>query len=394
MLTVFRRLARVVGLDKAPTDPVKRILFIKLSEQGAMVLAYGAICRAVAMVGRENVFFCVFEKNREILDLLGVIPSENILTIRDGRFSWFLRDALRVLMRMRRLGIDTTIDLELFARVSAILSFLSGAKRRVGLHRFTGEGLYRGDLLTHRVQYSPYLHTSTASDLLVQAAERDPGEAPLAKCPLEQPSEPLPKYEPSDQEKAKLAGLLAPHGVELPKTPLVVLNPKTDDEMPIRKWPTERFVELGRRVLSNFGDVVVVVTGLPSEQQETERMCREMDSSRAVSLAGKLTLRELIALYTFSHVLVTSDSGPAHFASLAHIDTVVMFGPETPVLYGPLGDGVHVLFSDLACSPCLTAANHRLSPCRDNQCMKAISVERVYDKVRQCLEERPTNPVG
>ena len=77
---------------------------------------------------------------------------------------------------------------------------------------------------------------------------------------------------------------------------------------------------------------------------------------------------------------------PAHFASLTPIKSITLFGPETPVLYGPLGpDAVH-LFANLACSPCLSALNHRSSPCQDNQCLKQISVEEVLTHALRLLD--------
>ena len=78
-----------------------------------------------------------------------------------------------------------------------------------------------------------------------------------------------------------------------------------------------------------------------------------------------------MVLYTMADILVTNDSGPGHFASMTDIDTVVLFGPETPALYGPLGDS-HVLWNGLACSPCVDPFIHRISPCNDNVCMSSI----------------------
>ena len=57
-----------------PREPLRRILFVKLVEQGSSVLACSAIRRAVELVGRENVYFLVFEENRFILDAMGLIP--------------------------------------------------------------------------------------------------------------------------------------------------------------------------------------------------------------------------------------------------------------------------------------------------------------------------------
>ena len=77
-LTLWRKL-----VDRRPVPPVaaRKILFIKLAEQGSTVLAQAALSAAVERVGRENVYFLLFSENRAILDLLDVIPRENIIEI-------------------------------------------------------------------------------------------------------------------------------------------------------------------------------------------------------------------------------------------------------------------------------------------------------------------------
>ena len=65
--------------------------------------------------------------------------------------------------------------------------------------------------------------------------------------------------------------------------------------------------------------------------------------------------------------------------------TVVLFGPETPALYGSIGNSIAIT-ANLACSPCVSAANHRKTPCQDNVCMQAITVAQVMDKVSHQLE--------
>jgi len=93
-------------------------------------------------------------------------------------------------------------------------------------------------------------------------------------------------------------------------------------------------------------------------------------------------------LYTMADVLVTNDSGPGHFASMTRIDTVVLFGPETPALYGPLGPNTHTIWAGLACSPCINPFNHRISPCTNNVCMQSISVPQVFGQVMELLQQR------
>ena len=79
VLTLLRRIFKSAG-QRGPRQ-IQSILFVKFAEQGSTVLAYPAIRRAIEMVGRENVYFVVFEDNRFILDAMDVIPEGNVITI-------------------------------------------------------------------------------------------------------------------------------------------------------------------------------------------------------------------------------------------------------------------------------------------------------------------------
>lgn len=387
-LTALRRAGSVFKSKAPDAKPVKRILLIKMIEQGATVLAYRAIERAVQKVGRENVYFWVFEENRFILDLLELIPPENVLTIRTRRPVVLLWDLLRTAWRARRLGIDATVDMEFFSRASAILAYLTGAKRRVGLHRFTSEGPYRGDLMTHRVQYNPYLHTAAAYYLLVEALDADPRQVPLMKVAPPEIDFSAPPFRPSDAEVAKVRATIDRVAGRPLSGPLVLLNPNASDLLPLRRWATSNFIELGKRILADHPEATIAITGAPSEAAAAQAIAKQVDP-RAISLAGHTSLRELIVLYTLADVLVTNDSGPGHFASMTPITSIVLFGPETPTVFGPLSPTTHVLRADIACSPCVNPFNHRFSPCNDNVCMRMISVGQVYELVEQKLSPAP-----
>lgn len=387
-LTLLRRVAGLFGSQPDLPQPPRKILLIKMIEQGATVLAYRAIERAVEMVGRQNVYFWVFEENRFILDLLGLVPPENVLTIRTKGRVRLLFDLLRTTWQARKLEIDATVDMEFFSRASAILAFLCGARHRSGLHRFTSEGPYRGDLLTHRVEYNPYLHTAAAYYLLVEALLADPRQRPLMKVAPPAIDYAAPRFQPSEPEVQKVRATLDRVAGRAVNGPIVLLNPNASDLLPLRRWPTERFIELGRRIADEHPQAILAITGAPDEREAAESIARQV-SPNAISLAGHTTLRELIVLYTLADVLVTNDSGPGHFSSLTDITSVVLFGPETPAVFGPLAPNAHVLRADIACSPCVNPFNHRFSPCNDNVCMQMITVEQVYELVDARLSGRP-----
>src|SRR5262245_7704017 len=100
-LSVLRRIFESAGLP-GPRK-VRRILFVKFAEQGSTVLAYPAIRRAIDMVGRENVYFVVFQDNRFILDAMDVIPEENVITIATHSLPGFVLSTLRSLRRVRKI---------------------------------------------------------------------------------------------------------------------------------------------------------------------------------------------------------------------------------------------------------------------------------------------------
>jgi ADP-heptose:LPS heptosyltransferase len=378
ILTVFRRIFESTG-PRGPRQ-VRRILFVKFAEQGSTVLAYPAIRRATEMVGRENVYFVVFEDNRFILDAMEVIPEENVITIATHSPFGLALSALRAVLRVRKIGIDAVIDMEFLTRFSAMLTFATGAKSRVGFHTFFGDGPYRGDLMTHRLLYNPHLHTSQMFDAMVVALTRDPAVLPAFDF-TPSPDQPLATFRPSMSEVAEINALLQRENPRIGSAPLILLNPNASDLLPLRRWPPLRYVELARRLLARYPNVFIGFTGAPSEAAPNNQLAYEVGSDHVIPLAGKTTLRQVLVLYTRSEILVTNDSGPAHFASMTPIRVVTLFGPETPALFAAQSPTTTALWAGIACSPCVNAYNNRQSVCRNNLCMQALTVDDVFEEV-------------
>src|SRR5215469_1369057 len=373
-----------------------KILFVKFAEQGSTVLAYRAIERAIKMVETGNVYFLVFRENRFILDVMNLIPRENVITIRHKNLFDAALQALFALYKIRRLRIDAVIDLEFFARSSAALSYLTGAKTRVGFHTFFGEGPYRGNLMTHRLLYNPYLHTSQSFQLLVEALEQDPENLPTFSAQVPAPDTTSPQFTTSAASREEVRAMLSRESGVQGEFPVILLNPNASDLLPLRKWPTERYVDLARRLLERFPEVRVVMTGAPEEADAIQKVASEVGSQRCVSLAGKTTLPQLLVLYTLSELLITNDSGPAHFASMTRLTVITLFGPETPFLFRALTPRAIPIWAQLPCSPCVNAYNNRQSPCRNNICMKSITVDHVLEIATKAYLERQQegNPAG
>ncbi|MBU2644517.1 glycosyltransferase family 9 protein [bacterium] len=382
-LSVFVILVRFFSARK--NLPTKNVLFIELSEMGSAVLVDPAM-RKIRKQISANLFFVIFEKNKPSLKLLNTVPEENIFGIRENSFFNLAVDALRFLVWTRRHNIDTVVDLELFARMTALLTIFSGAKKRVGFHAFHNEGLYRGAFLTHKVSYNPHIHIAKNFVALVNAAMSAEQELPFSKMAISDDEIRLEKLEIEEIRKAAMrVKIKAVNSLYDPAaTKLLVINPNASELLIQRRWMPEHYTELIRMVLKANPDVMAVITGSPGEREEAEALRSSVSSERCSSIAGELEFLELPVLYAISHCMVTNDSGPGHFSAITDLPTFVIFGPETPRLYGSLGNS-RPIYANLACSPCVSAFNHRKTPCKDNQCLKVIKPTDVFEMIQPSL---------
>ena len=374
-----------LDLFKKKSTPIKKILFIELSEMGSTILADPAM-RKVRDHFSAQLYFLIFNKNKVSLDLLKTIPKENIFTLRDHHFLLLIWDALRYLMWCRRQRFSAMIDLELFSRVTALLGGFSGATRRVGFYKFHNEGLYRGNMLTHKVMYNPHIHISKNFIALVNALISSNDEVPYSKTAILDSEIQLPAIESSDESKSvmyeKIRALSA--GFSPEKNAIVLINPNASDLLPQRRWMLEHFQAVIAKIIHDFPLHYILITGAPAEYDQAQKLCDAVNHARCINFAGQTKFTQLVDLYNVSQIMLTNDSGPGHFAAVTKLKTFVIFGPETPALYGSLGNSTPI-YAGLACSPCVSASNHRKTPCQNNVCLKVLTPEIVYNIIQPFL---------
>jgi ADP-heptose:LPS heptosyltransferase len=385
LATLLLRLARLVS--PGGESAAKNVLFVELSEMGSAVLADPAM-RKMRGATSCALHFLIFRSNAASLRLLGTVPRDNVFTIRSGRFLDLAVDTLRYLAWARRRRIDTVIDLELFSRYSALLTGLSGARRRVGFHAFNDEGLYRGDMLTHRVAYNPHLHIAKNFISLVNAALSAKSEVPYSKTLIDDGEIRLARAEIDAAAVADVRRRVreAFPAYDEARHRIVLVNPNASELLPQRRWMPDRFVAVMRGLLAADERLLVLITGSPEERAEAAGLQAQVNDGRCINFAGRLALEELPALYQTAALMLTNDSGAAHFSSVTGLRTFVLHGPETPRLYGSLGNSTPI-YAGLACSPCVSAANHRKTACRDNVCLQVITPQTVLAQLQRALTE-------
>jgi len=383
--TLLDKLASV--FRSSAKKPLRNVLFIELSEMGSAILVDPAMRKLQKEAG-VNLHFAIFEKNKPSLDLLKTVPEENIYTIRGDRFLSLAVDGIKFFYWTRKKKIDTVIDLELFSRVTALLTGFSGAANKVGFHAYYNEGLYRGGFLTHKVAYNPHMHIAKNFIALVNALLAQKEEIPYSKTLIGDEEIQITKVCFSESEKKSVGDLVrgsfAPYDPQRDK--IVLINPNASELLIQRRWPPENFAELIQSILAEAPRALVLITGDPREREEAEWLRKRVKHDRCVNFAGRVTFAQLPVLYSISEFMVSNDSGPPHFASITDMPAYVIFGPETPALYGSLGKTTPI-FAGLACSPCVSAANHRKTACTDNVCLKVIKPAHVLEIIRPELEK-------
>jgi lipopolysaccharide heptosyltransferase II len=166
-------------------------------------------------------------------------------------------------------------------------------------------------------------------------------------------------------------------GLDKISGPIFGLNPGAEYG-PAKRWPMERFIAAAREIQKRTHCAWVLFGG-KSDAEFTNQIQSALSGPSVFNLAGKTSLRELMALLKCCRVFLTNDTGPMHVAAALGVPVVAIFGSTSPELTGPLAldeSKLRIVRSDAPCSPCF------LRECPiDFRCMNGIDVERVVEAV-------------
>lgn len=327
---------------------LRRLLVIRPGGMGDMILLLPVLARLRRDLPSCEIDIVCEKRNLPVLALAGL--GDRALAY-DGGPVQFLR-------ALRR-GYDAVVDTEQFHHFSAVFALLTGASVRIGFNI----NPRRNALYTHLVSYAPDGPEGDQFGRLLQ---------PLGLGP----------------EPQRLPGVLTACRRDLPpdlealvrgEGPLVAIH--AGSRTAYKRWPADRFAELGRRLALQAGLRVVTVGDrgdLPDTARVTAAMVRH--GCPVVSAAGRLDLARTASLLARADLFVGGDSGLAHLAVALDRPAVVLFGPSDPRKWGTRDDRRRVVSDPPPCSPCFLFGYHR--PCRSLACIRGINVEEV---LQACL---------
>ena len=277
---------------------------------------------------------------------------------------------IKLVCRLRKEQIDCVIDFEPYVRMTAMLSMFTGAAQRIGFYYGNS---YRKNAFTDPVELNPRVHRMKAHMALL---------APLG---IQIEVHTLKPLLVTEEDRVILRQWL--HDKEIHNGHrIVVIHPGSGERGKTRRWPEESFIELTNLLLKN-SDSIVIVCGSEKEKSLTDSICSNVSNDRAMSVAGELPIRILAALLCQTDLFIGNDTGPMHLAAAMGTPTIGLFGPETPVRYGPFGGKNINFYGSVPCSPCISIHLGQVPDCHQQRpiCMAEIKPNDVWKGAQKIL---------
>ncbi|MBL7157120.1 MAG: lipopolysaccharide heptosyltransferase II [Candidatus Omnitrophica bacterium] len=328
----------------------KRILIVEVNWLGDVLFSTPFIRAVREKFKNAHITCMIAPRTKEILEHN---PRIDELIIYDEKGTHkSLLGKWRLVSQLRKKEFDLAVLLHRsFTR--AFMTYLAGIKERAGYRTKK-----RGSLLTHPVE-APWepLHKveyflKIAKSLGCNISNKD--------------------YEffITGNEREYIEKELSKTAVEKEDF-LVVINP--GGNWAPKRWDEENFASISDILISKY-KVKVVASGAEKDIERTTRIKKRMKEN-LITFAGKTNLKQLGALLERANVVISSDSGPMHIAVTMKSNVIALFGPTSPRLTGPYGNGSYrVIQKNVECEiPCYDLA------CDNYRCMKAITVDDVLE---------------
>jgi len=358
------------GRHQFEPDRVKKILVIKIWGMGSIIAASPVFLNLkdnfpeaeiwfLTKAGMENIY------PRKFFD--------RIITIQlNGLFSEMFR-FLRLVYEFRQQHFDLVIDLEIVSRYSAILAYICGAKTKVGF-QIIGQNkdrLYDYNSVYHESKHITQIFLGTLESLGLNVKNYRPW---------------APEFSPADQ--AAVAEILKQKEIN---NGYVVINVNASELAYERRLPLNSFKTIIEDIKEKHPELAIILVGTSQERQYVAKFQQDFLSELAKvhNLAGEVSLSKFFVLLQQAKLVISNDSGPAHVAAALQTPLVVFFGPETPVIYRPLGERVSVFYANTCCGPCISVYKDKEIDCHyDQKCLKEIDLQKVKAVVEAYLKEQ------
>jgi len=362
---LWKKLSASRDIPFADLPSPRRILIIKLALMGDTVLLYPAVKAVKERFPESEIDVLCSPVNMEIVRDWEFIRGFILLNY--GKLLFEPWQLIKLMSRLRERRYDLIIDFEEWFRITAIISFLTGAKSRAG---FETEGQLRHLLYTLTVKHSRNKHEIDCYFDLLN----------ILGIPVRDRSLSIKISKEAEKEAGDI---LEGNGVSAGKE-YVIVHPGCGRGGFQRQWPEKKYAQLINYIHDRHG-LPVIITGSSADRNYVENIIGH-GAKNFINLASKTTIRQLAALVNGSKLLICGNTGVMHLASALDKKIVALHGPTDALRWGPPGKNSVVIKSKMKCSPCLYLGFEY--KCSGRKCMEMISLDEVIKAVDSQISKR------
>jgi lipopolysaccharide heptosyltransferase II len=341
-----------------PAYDFSRILIIKLTLMGDTILLVPTLRAIREKFPRAKISVIFSQVNAEILKNCPYIDEKIIVPLEKLLSPFYLSGLIK---KIREKKFELAIDFEQWYRISALISFLSQAKERVG---FKTAKQYRHYLFTRTALHQRDVHELEAFLDLARVLNIETANKKL---------ELWPKEENLKEARACLERL----GVN---SDFMIIHSEVSATGRQRQWPIENFARLATTIREKYNLKILIASS-----EKGRREAEELNSLLGKE-AGLLIGMPLLTLFVIAgraRLVVTNNTGFMHLAAASGTAVIGLHGPTSPVKWGPWSNKAMAIKSNLSCSPCLYLGFEY--GCKSNKCMRQIQVDEVLMQVEKIL---------
>ena len=356
-LCMFLGLITKILYKKGLNKPIAKILFIKLSALGDTILILPLLKEIKNQIPGVRLSMVVTEINNGALENFKYI--DNLILFEPKEYILNPFGFISFFSKLRTNRYDIVIDADQWLRISAIISFFTFAKMRIG---FKTKGQFNYYCFTEIVKHRKDEHELECFFELVKPIGIIPENKGL-----------IPLHGNSDIKKSE--ELLRRYNIG---PEFIVLHPEVPSHGKQRAWPLENFALLAEKLKQSY-DYKIVITSSANGRKLADKLNQLLRNSGVV-ISG-LPLKILSAFVSKARFVICSNTGFMHLAAASGTKVIALHGPTNSIKWGPYGEKHITINSSTDCSPCLYLGFEY--KCHSNKCMQAITAEDVFDLVKK-----------
>ncbi len=356
---------------KTKKNIISKILIIRLGAVGDSILSIPMVRELKRDFPKSKITLLTTSKTGGVYNEIKYV--DNVMTFKFIEEKNILYSFIKnisqlknLMKRIRREKFDIIIDTEQYSRITPLIAYFSGAKKRIG---FNPEGEARGFLFNEKINHDKIKSESECFlDLL------KPLNIKIKNKELE-----------FNVKKDRTVDNFLKENIISKEDLVILMHPGNSKEFSIKRWPKERFAEVARRLIDKYNAKVILV-GSPHEL-DLDNDIKLLSKRDLIISTGKTSnLIQLAYLISKGNLFIGNDSTPMHLSVAVKTPSIAIFGPADSRKWGHFGKKYIMLQKNLPCIPCWHRGTMNKNCNCPLPCEQAIKVNDVMKAVDDILK--------